>query len=69
MTRFDLLTKDVDTLAAGMYGLLEETETIILDKIYLLTGITIDRVSLAPEIRIAQIKDDLMQEVDDGGTT
>ena len=74
MTTFDFLTQDPDTLAAWAYGLMDETENLILDKIYLLTGITIDSVNLAPEIRIESIKQDLLRpytqsEVDDADTT
>ena len=74
MTTFDFLTQDPDTLAAWAYGLMEQTEDLVIEKIYLLTGITIDKVRLSPEIHIAGIKQDLLKpytpsEVDDAGIT
>ena len=71
MTNFDFFTQDVDTLAAAIYGALEQNESEIIDKIYMLTGIEIDRVTLSEELRIASIKQYLLKpyvpaEVDDG---
>jgi hypothetical protein len=71
MTNFDFFTQDVDTLAAAIYGALEQCESDILDNIYVLTGIEIDRVTLSEELRIAAIKQELLKpyvpaEVDDG---
>ena len=73
MTNFDFFTQDVDTLAAAIYGALDQCENELLDKIYMLTGIEIDRVTLSEDLRIAAIKQDLLkpyepQEVDDGDT-
>lgn len=65
MTRFELVTRDVDHLANFVYGLLDQTEIEVLDKLFLATGIEIDRITLSQEIRIASIKSDLLQEVDD----
>ena len=62
MTRFEFLTQDVDTLAAAMYGLIVQTEDQSIESIECATGMTIGRISLAPEIRIEQIKQDLLQE-------
>lgn len=62
MTKFEFLTQDVDTLAAGMFGIMEQIEDQTIEHIECATGITITRVNLAPEIRIAQIKEDLLQE-------
>ena len=71
MTNFDFFTQDVDTLAAAIYGALDQCESDIIDKIYMLTGIEIDRVALSEDLRIAAIKQELLkpyksQEVDDG---
>lgn len=72
MTNFDFFTQDVDTLAAAIYGALDQCESDIIDKIYMLTGIEIDRVALSEDIRIAAIKQELLkpyvpsEEVDDG---
>lgn len=65
MTRFELVTQDADHLANFVWGLLEQTESDILDTIFRVTGIEIDRITLSPELRIAGIKSDLLQEVDD----
>lgn len=62
MTKFEFLTQDVDTLAAGMYGLIEQSKDDVFEYIENNTGIVVTRVNLAPEIRIAQIKADLLQE-------
>lgn len=62
MTNFDFFTQDVDTLAAAIYGALEQCESDILDNIYKLTGIEIDRVTLSEELRIAAIKQELLKE-------
>lgn len=45
-----------------MFGLIEETEDHIIEYIANMTGIKITRANLAPEIRIAQIKQDLLEE-------
>ncbi len=72
MTNFDYFTQDVDTLAAAIYGALEQCESDFVDKIYMLTGIEIDRVTLSEDLRIAAIKQELLkpyvpsEEVDDG---
>lgn len=71
MTNFDFFTQDVDTLAAAIYGALDQCESDIIDKIYMLTGIEIDRVALSEDLRIAAIKQELLKpyvpvEVDDG---
>ena len=65
MTRVELVSQDVDHLANFVWGLLDQTESAILVMIFRVTGIEIDRITLSPELRIAGIKSDLLQEVDD----
>lgn len=65
MTKFDKITQNPQTLAAFIFGLIDQTETNILEYIECTTGITITRVQLAPEIRIASIAKDLTEEEDD----
>ena len=62
MTVFEFVTQSPDHLASFVYGLLDQTESDIIDRIYLATGMEISRVSLAEEIRVAQIRHDLMEE-------
>lgn len=64
MTLFDFVTQDADTLAAFIYGLIDETEKNTINKIECMTGITICTANLAPEIRIAEITKDLLEEKD-----
>lgn len=62
MTQFEFLTQDVDTLAAAMYGLIVQTEDNCIESIECATGMTIGRVALAEDLRIAMIKADLLKE-------
>lgn len=65
MTMFEKITQSPDVLAAFLYGLIDETESKILETIYCNTGINVTRVSLSPEVRIASLIADLNREVDD----
>lgn len=69
MTRFEQITKDPDTLAAALYGMLSEHETNVVDKIRVATGIEVEIYSLAPEIRIATMKEELLKELDEDEVT
>lgn len=64
MTKFEYLTKDVDTLASAIYSIIDETETHILEYIANNTGIEVTRIAIAPEIRVAKIAHDLLEEHD-----
>jgi hypothetical protein len=63
MTVFELITQSPDELASFIWGLLDQCELQTLEHIACCTGITVDRVALAPELRIEKIKHDLMEEV------
>jgi hypothetical protein len=65
MTKYEKITESPETLAAAIYGVITTTEDEILERIECATGITIGRITLAPELRIAQITKDLLEEVDD----
>lgn len=65
MTKYEKITESPETLAAALYGAITATEDEILERIECATGITIGRITLAPELRIAQITKDLLEEVDD----
>lgn len=65
MTKYEKIIASPETLAAALYGVITATEDEILERIECMTGITIGRITLAPEIRIAQITKDLLEEVDD----
>jgi hypothetical protein len=55
---------DVDTLAGFIYGLIAQTEDNILGKLSAL-GVEVSICTLAEDLRIAQIKRDLLEEQDD----
>lgn len=55
---------DVDTLAEFIYGLIAETENSMLGKLSAL-GVEVSLCSLNEDLRIAQIKRDLLEEEDD----
>lgn len=55
---------DVDTLACFIYGIIAQTEDNILGKLSAL-GVEVSLCSLGEDIRIAQIKRDLLEEQDD----
>lgn len=63
MTLYEIVTQSPDVLASFIYGILDQCETQTLERITCYTGITVDRVTLSPELRIAKIKRDLMEEV------
>lgn len=65
MTKYEKLTESPEALAAAIYGIITTTEDEVIEHIECATGITIGRVTLAPEIRIAMILKDLLEEVDD----
>lgn len=62
MTVFEFVTQSPEHLANFVYGLLDQTESDILDRILLVTGIEVSRVSLAEELRVVSILHDLMEE-------
>ena len=55
---------DVDTLAGFIYGLIVQTEDSVLGKLSAL-GVEVSLCSLDDDLRIAQIKRDLLEEEDD----
>lgn len=55
---------DIDALAEFIYGLISQTEDNVLDKLSAL-GVEVSLCSLSEDIRIAQIKRDLLEEQDD----
>ena len=64
MTRYEqILTYDVDTMAAFIYGIIDGTEERLLSNLSAL-GIEASLCSMSEELRIAQIKSDLLKEVD-----
>lgn len=68
MTTFEKITESPEVLAAFLYGLLDETESQIIDGIYCTTGISVTRVSLSQELRIASLLADLNKECDNDTT-
>ena len=68
MTRYEKIKSwDVDALAEFIYGLIAETEDHMLGIISAL-GVEASLASLSEDVRIANIKYDLLQEVDDEHT-
>lgn len=66
MTLYEkILNSDVDTVAAYFYGLIVGTEERILGNLSAL-GIEASLATASEDIRIAQIKQDLLKEIDDG---
>lgn len=55
---------DIDTLAEFIYGIIAETENSMLGKLSAL-GVEVSLCSLGEDLRIAQIKRDLLEEDDD----
>ena len=55
---------DVDTVAEFIYGIIAETENSMLGKLSAL-GVEVSLCSLGEDLRIAQIKRDLLEEDDD----
>lgn len=55
---------DVDTLACFIYGIIAQTEDSMLGKLSAL-GVDVSLCSLDMDLRIAQIKRDLLEEEDD----
>ena len=64
MTVFEFITQSPDILAAAIFGFIEQTEEDTVQKIYCATGITIDTMTLAPEIRIEGLRRDLLNEME-----
>lgn len=65
MTRYEhIMSYDADTLAAFIYGLIAETEEDMVAKLSMM-GIEVSMCSLSEDVRIAMIKQDLMEEVTD----
>ena len=68
MTLYEkILTYDIDAMAAHIFGIIDGTEERLLGNLSAL-GIDASLSTLSEDIRIAQIKHDLMQEVPDGNT-
>lgn len=68
MTRYEQIKSwDVDNLATFIYDIIAETEEHMLGVISAL-GIEASLCSLSEDVRIANIKHDLLQEVDDEHT-
>ena len=55
---------DIDTLAEFVYGLIAQTEDNMLGKLSAL-GVEVSLCSLGEDLRIAQIRHDLLEEEDD----
>lgn len=65
MNRYqEIKSYDIDTLAGFIYGLIAQTEDNILGKLSAL-GVEVSLCSLGEDLRIAQIKRDLLEEEDD----
>lgn len=62
-----MLTYDIDTMAAHIYGLIIGTEERILASLEAL-GIDVLLATASEDVRIAQIKQDLLKEVSCGDT-
>lgn len=63
MTTLEMLqTSDIDTVAAFLYGIIDETEQGILAKLSML-GIEASLCTLEESLRIEQIKRDLLADV------
>ena len=60
----EIKSYDVDALAGFIYGLIAQTEDNILGKLSAL-GVEVSLCSLGEDLRIAQIKRDLLEEQDD----
>ena len=68
MTLYEkILTYDVDTMAAYIFGIIDGTEERLLGNLSAL-GIDASLCTVSEDLRIAQIKQDLLQEVDDADT-
>lgn len=68
MTLYEkILNYDIDAMAAHMYGLIVGTEERLLGELSAL-GVEVSLVTASEDIRIAQLKQDLLKEVDDGDT-
>jgi hypothetical protein len=64
MTLFEAIKQyDIDTMAAHMYSLIAGTEERLLANLSAL-GIDATLCTLSEDVRIAQLKQDLLQEVD-----
>lgn len=64
MTLFEAIKQyDIGTMAAHMYGLIAGTEERLLANLSAL-GIDATLCTLSEDVRIAQLKQDLLQEVD-----
>lgn len=60
----EIKSYNVDALAGFIYGLIAQTEDNILGKLSAL-GVEVSLCSLGEDLRIAQIKRDLLEEQDD----
>lgn len=68
MTLYEkILTYDVDAMAAHIHDIISGTEERLLGNLSAL-GIDASLSTLSEDIRIAQIRYDLMREVSDGNT-
>jgi hypothetical protein len=65
MTRYDKIKDfELDDMATFIFGIIEGTEERILSSLSAL-GIDVSLCSLSTELRVAQIKRDLLEEDDD----
>ena len=65
MSRYDeIKSYDVNTMAGFIYGIIATTEESIVGKLSAL-GIDVSLCSLSEDVRIANIKKDLLEESDD----
>ena len=65
MNRYDeIKSYDVDQLAAFIYSTIATTEEVIVGQLSAL-GIDVSLCSLNEDVRIAKIKNDLLEEPDD----
>ena len=66
MTLYEkILNYDLDDMAGHIYGLIAGTEERLLGNLSAL-GLDVSLATASEDVRIAQIKADLLQEVDDG---
>lgn len=68
MTLYDKIRSySIDTMAYHIYGIIAGTEERMLGNLSAL-GLDISLATASEDVRIAQVKADLMKEIDDGDT-
>ena len=68
MTLYDKIRSySIDTMACHIYGIIAGTEERLLGNLSAL-GLDVSLATASEDVRIAQVKADLMKEIDDGDT-